>query len=161
MKNLIVYFSLEGNTRFIAKTIAEKIDCDVFELTPKKKYSTGKVGKYFWGGKSVLFKEEPELVNKHIDLNNYKNIFIGTPIWCGTYTPPFNTFLLNNEIRYKNIALFACHGGGGAEKCFANFKNAIKDNNFIGEISFVEPLKHDREECVKKVDEWISKLRLV
>ena len=118
MKNLIIYFSLEGNTKFIAESIAEEIECDIMELIPSKKYSTGKIGKYFWGGKSVMFKEKPELIN----------------------------------------ALFACHGGGGAEKCFDNFKNELTENNFLGDISFVDPIKNQREECSQKAKEWIKSL---
>ncbi|ETI90563.1 flavodoxin family protein [Clostridium butyricum] len=158
MKNLIIYFSLEGNTKFIAESIAEEIECDIMELIPSKKYSTGKIGKYFWGGKSVMFKEKPELINSQLDISNYKNIIIGTPVWCGTYAPPFNTFLSNFEIKYKNIALFACHGGGGAEKCFDNFKNELTENNFLGDISFVDPIKNQREECSQKAKEWIKSL---
>ncbi len=105
-----------------------------------------------------MFKEKPELINAQLDISNYKNIIIGTPVWCGTYAPPFNTFLSNFEIKYKNIAIFACHGGGGAEKCFDNFKNELTENNFLGYISFVDPIKNQREECSQKAKEWIKSL---
>lgn len=42
----------------------------------------------------------------------YDNVFIGTPIWLGTYAPAYNIFLAENKIDRKNIYLFACHGGG-------------------------------------------------
>lgn len=158
MKNLIVYYSLEGNTKFIAESIAEEIECDILELVPKKAYPTGRISKFFWGGRSVIFKEKPELINEDVNLENYKNIIIGTPIWCGTYTPPFNTFLLNHKMKYKNIALFACHGGGGADKCFADFKKALPDNNFIGEISFADPIKGRKEEDSQKAKEWVKSI---
>ncbi len=61
MKNLIIYFSLEGNTKFIAESIAEEIECDIMELIPSKKYSTGKIGKYFWGGKVLCLKKSLNL----------------------------------------------------------------------------------------------------
>lgn len=158
MKNLIVYFSLEGNTKFIAQAMEQEIQCDILELVPIKKYSTGRIGKYFWGGKSVFLKEKPKLINNRIDINSYKNLIIGTPVWCSTYTPPLNTFLLDNSIRYKNIALFACHGGGGADKCFEGLKKALPDNNFIGQISFKDPLNGDKEENSKKAVEWIKSI---
>ena len=158
MKNLIVYFSLEGNTKFISQSIAKDIECDILELIPEKSYSTGKIGKYFWGGRSVLFKEKPKLINEDVNINNYKNIIIGTPVWCNTYAPPFNTFFANHDIKYKNIALFACHGGGGAEKCFKSFKNILKDNNFIGDISFLDPLKDDIEKVEKEISDWVVKI---
>ncbi|WP_294402362.1 flavodoxin [uncultured Clostridium sp.] len=158
MKNLIVYFSLEGNTKFIAESMAEDIQCDVLELVPEKKYSTGRISKYFSGGKSIIFKQKPQLINDRVEINSYKNLIIGTPVWCGTFAPPLHAFLLDNSIRYKNISFFACHGGGGAEKCFKNLMDELPDNNFIGEISFVEPLKKGREECSRKAKEWIKSI---
>ena len=97
MRNLVVFYSLEGNTRLIAESIAKAINADVLELKTKKKYSDKGVKKYFWGGKSVIFKEKPEILYLDKDVNQYDNIFIGTPIWVGTYAPPFNTFLKNNK----------------------------------------------------------------
>ena len=32
MKNLIVYFSLEGNTKFIAQAMEQEIQCDILDL---------------------------------------------------------------------------------------------------------------------------------
>ncbi|MGN0144500.1 MAG: flavodoxin family protein [Clostridium sp.] len=158
MKNLVVYYSLEGNTKFVAKSIAENIECDILELIPKRAYSSSRIGKYFSGGRSVLLKQKPELINKNLDLSGYKNIIIGTPVWCGTYAPPLSTLFSKNEIKYKNIALFACHGGGGAEKCFKNIKSVLDYNNFIGSISFKEPLKNDKEKVKKEVSDWITKI---
>ena len=38
MKTLIVYYSHEGNTDFVAKKIAEKLEADTVRLVPVKKY---------------------------------------------------------------------------------------------------------------------------
>ena len=152
MRNLVVFYSLEGNTRLIAESIAKAINADVLELKTKKKYSDKGFKKYFWGGKSVIFKEKPELLYLDKDINQYDNIFIGTPIWVGTYAPPLNTFLK------KNIGLFACHGGGGATKFFNNIKKEIPNNKFIGEIDFMEPLKNNKEEDVRKAIMWVKEL---
>ena len=40
MSTLVVYFSLDGNTKFIAETIAETINADMIELKTSKKYPT-------------------------------------------------------------------------------------------------------------------------
>lgn len=156
MKNLIVYYSLEGNTKFIAESIAKEIEADILELKPKKEIPTSRFKKYIWGGKSVIFKQKPTLINEEIDLNKYHNIFLGTPIWAGTYAASFNTFIANNKICNKNIAIFACHGGGGAEKCFVNLKQVLPDNNFIGEIEFLDPLKNNIDQNILKVKDWIK-----
>ena len=64
--------------------------------------------------------------------------------------------VLNN----KNIALFACHGGGGANKCFNNYKKELSNNNFIGEIDFIDPLLKDTEENIQKSIKWIKSLNV-
>ena len=36
MKKIVIFYSLEGNTTFVAKAISEAIDADILELKPKK-----------------------------------------------------------------------------------------------------------------------------
>lgn len=156
MKNLIVFYSLEGNTRFVADYISKQIEADVLELRPKKIYHKSGLKKYFWGGKSVIFKDKPELLHYDVNINDYENIFIGTPIWVGTYTPPYNTFFNMEKINNKNIYLFACHSGGSVEKFHKNIKEIISNNKFKGCIDFCNPLKNNKEEILEKIDNWIK-----
>lgn len=158
MKSLVIFYSLEGNTKLIANTIAKTINADMLELKTKKKYPDKGVKKYFWGGKDVLFNAKPELEKIDINIDKYENIFIGTPIWVGMYAPPYNTFLESYKIENKNIILFACHGGGGAVKFYNNIKEKIPNNKFIGEIDFLEPIKNDKEESLKKAAIWAKEI---
>ncbi len=160
MNTLVVYFSFDGNTKFIAEKIAETINADIVELKTSKKYPTEGFSKYFWGGKSVIFGEKPKLTNDSIDLNRYETIFIGTPVWAGSYTPPIKSFIRQYKIQGKWIALFASHGGNGAEKCFAKLKEALPGNKFIGETSYVEPKKNP-EDCASKAAKWASDLMTI
>lgn len=160
MKNLVVYYSLEGNTKLIAEFIAKEIGADIIELKPKKEFPSSGFRKYVWGGKSVIFKQKPERMNKEIDISKYDNIFLGTPVWAGTYAAPFNTFLDISIINNKHIALFACHGGGGSEKCFANFKKELSENTFIGDIELVDPLKKETDSSLDKVNKWLQTLNI-
>ena len=61
MQTLIVYYSLEGNTAQTAQEIATELGADLLQLEPVKAYPTGKVSKFVWGGKSVVFSEKPKL----------------------------------------------------------------------------------------------------
>lgn len=38
MRSLIVFYSLEGNTRLIANMIDEELSAEILELKPKKKF---------------------------------------------------------------------------------------------------------------------------
>jgi flavodoxin len=149
----IIYYSLDGNTDFIAQKIATKIGAELIRLTPKKEYPTGKVSKFIWGGKSVTFGEKPKLVNEVIDLKKFDTLIIGTPIWAGKFAPPLNTFFHANEIKGKDIFLFACNMGGGSEKCFLKMKAMLSDNNIIGTMDFVDPLTTPKDDTDTKIEE--------
>ncbi|URZ03122.1 flavodoxin family protein [Clostridium felsineum] len=156
MKNLIVFYSLEGHTRFIANIIESIVKADLLELKPEKEVPKTGFKKYLWGGKSAIFKEKPTLKNKIPDIKEYDNIIIGTPVWAGTYAPPVNTFIADTLIKGKNIAFFACHGGGDAKKCFDKLTEELKDNTVLGTIDFKEPTDEDKENITKEIEKWIS-----
>lgn len=158
MSTLVVYFSFGGNTKFIAEKIAETISADMIELNTSKKYPTEGFRKYFWGGKSVIFGEKPKLTNENIDLSRYETIIIGTPVWAGSYSPPVKSFISQYKIQGKRIALFASHGGGGADKCFAKLKEGLPGNEFIGETDFSEPKKNP--ESSDKAVKWAEGLNV-
>ncbi len=157
MKKLVVFYSLEGNTKIVAESIAEAVQGDLLEIKPVKEI--GKSGKFriFWGVKQVMFKEKPKLrpINKNIE--DYDVIYLGSPVWAGTYTPPINTLLSKNAIKGKKVALFSCYGEQPAT-IFDNLKKALEGNTILGEIGFAEPLHKDTNECKKKAKEWALSL---
>jgi flavodoxin len=159
MKAIIIYYSLDGNTRFLAETISYALYMDKLELRPKEEIPRQGFKKYIWGGKQVFFKEKPDLQHFHLDLDQYTHIFIGTPVWVGTYAPVFNTFFSKIHIAGKKVALFCCHGGGGVAKTFENIKKCIPRNEFIGEIQFQDPSKGYREANAEKVKDWADKMQ--
>ncbi|MCQ4937179.1 MULTISPECIES: flavodoxin family protein [Anaerotignum] len=160
MRTLVVFFSFEGNTKLVGEAIAKTMDADIVELKTSKQYPTEGFGKFFWGGKSVLFGETPELINEKIDVSKYDTVIIGTPIWAGSFAPPIKSFISQYQMKGKRIALFACHGGGGAKKCFSKLKEAFPENKFIGEIAFVEP-KKNTEESSNEAVKWASELQRI
>lgn len=157
VKSLVVFYSLEGHTKTVAKFISEELKSDLLELEPEKEIPKSGFKKFFWGGKSAIFKEKPILKSIIPDLNQYETIVIGTPIWAGTYAPPINTFISNNEIRQKKIALFAYHGGGGADKCFNQLKEALKDNEIVATIDFVDKNEIDNQKK-NEIRRWLEKI---
>jgi flavodoxin len=159
MKTLIVYYSLDGNTALIAKKMATYLQADLLQLYPEKEYPTGKVRKYLWGGKSVLFGDIPKLKEYKVSLDTYDTILIGTPIWASTYAPPIKTFLVENEIKNKKVAFFACHGGGGADKCFAKLKEHLPQNEGMQVVDFFDPTKGKDIDFEAKVKNFCEKIQ--
>ena len=153
MKTLVIYYSLSGNTRFIAEQIAAATNADLLELKPRKEINARGFSKFFQGGKQVMTKAQPQLVELDKDPGNYDLIFIGTPVWAGTYAPAIRTFLSCFDLAKKKIALFCCFGGSKGSS-LRNLGEALEGNDIVGEIGFKDPLKHGREGKGQKVREW-------
>lgn len=138
MKSAIVFYSMEGNTRTIANQIAKTVNGDLFEITSKKQLPTKGLAKYFWGGKSVMFNEIPEIEVALIDFSQYDVIYIGTPIWVSTMAPPLRAWCERNKIENKKIALFCTHGGGKFVKYVEAMKKYYPDNTFTSVLDVHE-----------------------
>lgn len=158
MKSIIVYYSLEGNCKLIAEAMAQEIGADTLALKPKKDIPTSGPLKYLLGGKSAMKKEQPELENKNIGIvNDYDLIIVGAPVWAGTYAPAIRSFSEGTQLKEKKMAFYACSGGGSTAKCIEHMEASFPGNNFISNISFVNPLKNV-ESCTSKATEWAKTL---
>lgn len=155
---LVVFHSHEGNTRSLAENIADEIGADLEELVPEKVVPSGPM-KYFWGGSQVMMGRKPPIQPLSSDIGSYDIIFIGTPVWAWTFTPPIGTFLKEHPFSGKKVALFAsCEGGPG--KTLEKMKEALKGNEFIGEEWFFAPLKKDTEATLKRARDWAKGLMM-
>lgn len=105
------------NTATVAQWIAKHAGATLFVLEmaepyPEPYFSTLKAAyKDFKAGTLPALKDIP-------DLDGYDVVFLGSPIWYGTYAMPVGTFLKANPLAGKTVAPFCTHGGGGAG-CFA------------------------------------------
>ena len=142
MNTAVVYYSLEGNTQYAAEKIAGVLGADLIRLVPAKEYPTGKLSKYFRAGKSATFGEAPKLEMYRFDPDRYGLVILGTPVWAGTMAPPLRTFLRENNLRGKSIALFACCSGGSTEKCFAQLEKSIDYQARLSTLRLVDPLNN-------------------
>ncbi len=153
MNKLVIYYSFEGNTRLIAEVIAEASGADLLELEPKKKLRSHGLFKYLWGGRQVVMKEKPKLLPLAKNPQDYDLLFIGTPVWAWTYTPPLNTFFSAVNLKNKKIALFCCHGGD-KKKTLEKMRERLLGNEIISQIDFQQPIKNKTAEQVTKAKQW-------
>jgi len=157
-KTLIVYYSLEGNTEFLAKKLQEKLGADILKLVPKKDINKDKATKYFWGGKQVFLSNAPELNDYEVNLEEYEVIIFGTPVWAFTYNPAIKSFIEKQNVKDKKIAMFCCHEGGKG-KVFNKLEKKLLGNAIIGKIDFKNVLKN-KEKSLEKLYEWVEKVEL-
>lgn len=155
-KKLVIYYSFDGNTAFIADQIVKRLQADILALRPDKEPKTHGFLKYFWGGKMVYMKESPNLEGFTVIPQNYDVIFIGTPVWSWTFAPPLRSLFAKDLFHQKKIVLFCCNGGNKG-KTFEDMRNNLKDNNIISEMDFYEPLRN-QESNVEKINSWLDQV---
>ena len=158
MKTLIVYYSLEGNTKYAVNKIAEKCGFDTLPLVPVKQYPSSGFKKFFWGGKSAVMAETPELEPYTFDTDSYDRIVFGFPVWAGNVAPPIRTFIKDNDLKGKKIAAFACQSGSGAERAFAKLKAAAGIDALEAELVLIDPKAKPNAENDRKIDDFCGKL---
>ncbi len=157
MKNLVIFHSIDGNTRLIAKSIAEVTGADLLELQYKNGKKRKGFMKYFIGGIEVILKLKPELLSLNKDPQDYDLLFIGTPVWAGNYSSLLSSFFYTNSFKDKKVALFCCYGAG-IGNTFENMKKMLRGNQILGEIGFKEPLKNDKEKNIQDTKDWAKNI---
>lgn len=152
MKKVILYYSFEGNTKLIAEEMAQAIGADLLELKPKQEVKSKGFMKYFWAGKQVMFRERPALEKLEKDPKDYDMIFLGTPVWAGTFAPAVRSFLENYDLENKKIALF-CTCGGSQGRTFNEMKSMLSSNEILGEKEFVKVFE-GKEQKISEAINW-------
>ncbi len=116
-KRLVAYFSASGVTKRTAEMVAEAAGADLYEITPKVRYTDADLN---WMDKksrsSVEMSDKkirPEIITGDIDVAPYDEILIGFPIWWYVAPTIINTFLESYDFSGKKIVLFATSGGSG------------------------------------------------
>ncbi len=153
MKTLVIYYSLEGDTKLIAEAMAQATGAELLEVKPKVDIESKGFMKYVWGGKQAFMKDKPELLPLEKNPADYDFLIIGTPVWAWTVSPAIRSFLSDNKIAGKKVALFCCCGGQKG-KTFNEMKMLLAGNTILGEIELREPLKHNKEADAEKAAQW-------
>lgn len=139
MKTTLVYYSLGGNTELAAKQIASALGAELLRLEPVKAYPSSGFKKFFWGGRSAMMAETPELVPYSFDAAACDRVIFGFPVWAGNITPPLRTFIRDNDLRGKSVAAFACQSGAGAEKAFSRLRTLLEIEALDAELILIDP----------------------
>ena len=122
-KTLILYYSQTGTTEKVAQELQSKLNADMELIGLENPYS----GTY---GESVarVAKEResgvlPELLPLKADIAKYDTIFLGYPIWFGTYAMPIASLVKEYDFEGKHIVTFCTFGSGGLEAAIQDLKN--------------------------------------
>ncbi len=164
MKTIIVYYSLDGNTKQVAETLAGLIEADLCEIQPVKPIrSAGKptFRTIMQGGGQVAFGLCPALKEFSADLSEYDRIILGTPVWnakCASFVRTFaKKYAKQHNLTDKVTAVFTLSGSGDNTKCIADLQTMLpKIDTTVSLADRGNSLSADNE---KKLAEFAEQLK--
>ena len=114
---LVAYFSATNTTEGVAKTIAEIVGGDIYEIVPEDPYTDADLDYGDDSSRSTLEMNDsssrPAISGSVENMEKYDIIFIGYPIWWGEAPRIVNTFMESYDFSGKTIVPFCTSGGSG------------------------------------------------
>ena len=167
-KALVVFFSHAGdnyavgnievgNTKIVADYISEITGADQFEIVTHKYDGMAYTPLINLAQEEARKGELPPYEGEIADLSQYDTVFIGGPVWWGTYPQVMFTFFKNheNDLKGKTVIPFTTHEGSGLANCVEDVKEAFPGANVTKGFSIYG---HDVRSGKNKVEKWLKGL---
>ena len=167
-KALVVFFSHAGdnysvgnievgNTKIVADYISEMTGADQFEIVTHKYDGMAYSPLINLAQEEANNGELPEYEGD-VDLSGYDTVFIGGPVWWGTYPQVMFTFFKKHadDLQGKTVIPFTTHEGSGLANCVEDVKAAFPGANVTKGFSIYG---HEVRTGKAKVEKWLKGIR--
>ncbi|MBQ9212483.1 MAG: flavodoxin [Bacteroidales bacterium] len=144
-----------GNTKIVADYITELTGAAQYEIVTHK-YDGMAYNPLIQLAKEEANKGElPPYEGSAPDLSKYDTVFIGGPVWWGTYPQVMFTLFKDINLDGKTVYPFTTHEGSGLANCVSDVKKAFPKANVQKGFSIYG---HEVRTEKAKVEKWIKSL---
>ena len=165
-KSIVIFFSHAGdnysvgvidtgNTKIVADYISEITGADQFEIVTHKYDGMAYTPLIELAKKEAAAGELPPYEGTAPDLSGYDTVFIGGPVWWGTYPQVMFTLFKDINLDGKTVIPFTTHEGSGLASCANDVRKAFPKANITGEFSIYG---HEVRGGKAKVERWLKGL---
>ena len=165
-KTLVVFFSHAGenysvgnikvgNTKIVADYISEMTGADQFEVVADKDYDMPYMQLIEVAKQEAHDGELPPMVGRLENVDQYDTVFIGGPVWWGTYPQVVFTFFRDYDLNGKTIIPFTTHEGSGLASCVEDVRSAYPNADVKPGFAIYG---HDVRSGRSKVEKWLKGL---
>lgn len=165
-KALVVFFSHAGdnyavgnvpvgNTKIVADYISEITGAAQFEIVTHKYDGMAYKPLCDLAKREQLDGELPEFEGELENLDQFDTVFIGGPVWWGTYPQVMFTFFKKYDLSGKTVIPFTTHEGSGLGRCVDDVRAAYPQATVTGAFSIAG---HDVRTGRATVEQWLHTL---
>jgi len=112
---LVLYYSQGGTTKTVAEEFQTRLGADIEAIVPVNPYDGDYNSTIQRGREELAADAVPEIQPLKSDLKKYDVIFLGYPVWFGTYALPVRAVLDEKLLAGKKIVPFCTFGSGGLD----------------------------------------------
>jgi len=145
-----------GNTKIVADYISELTGADQFEIVTRKYDGMAYIPLIDLAKKEAAAGELPPYEGQAPDLSKYDTVFIGGPVWWGTYPQVMFTLFRDINLDGKTVIPFTTHEGSGLANCVSDVKKAFPKANVTKGFDIHG---HEVRTGKGKVEKWINTIR--
>ena len=166
-KSIVIFFSHAGdnysvgvidtgNTKIVADYISEITGADQYEIVTHKYDGMAYTPLINLAQEEANKGELPPYEGAAPDLSQYDTVFIGGPVWWGTYPQVMFTLFKDIDLSGKTVIPFTTHEGSGLASCASDVRKAFPKAKVTGEFSIYG---HEVRSGKAKVEKWLKGLR--
>ena len=166
-KSIVIFFSHAGdnysvgnievgNTKIVADYISEIAGADQFEIVTHKYDGMAYTPLINLAKEEANKGELPPYEGDAPDLSQYDTVFIGGPVWWGTYPQVMFTLFKDINLDGKTVIPFTTHEGSGLASCVSDVKKAFPKAKVTGEFSIYG---HEVRSGRARVEKWLKGLK--
>ena len=130
-KKLVLYYSETGTTKAVAQELQKQLGADIESIELVEPYSGNFQETMQRSGRERQNGETPALRPLKKNIDDYDIIFLGYPIWFGTYAMPIATLVKEHDFAGKTIVPFCTFGSGGLNTSTEALKQALPKANIL------------------------------
>ena len=165
-KSIVIFFSHAGdnysvgnikvgNTKIVADYISEIKGADQFEIVTHKYDGMAYMPLIELAKEEANNGELPPYEGTAPDLSPYDTVFIGGPVWWGTFPQVMFTLFKDINLDGKTVIPFTTHEGSGLASCESDVRNAFpKASVQKGWSIYGHEVRSGRD----KVENWLKGL---
>ena len=165
-KSIVIFFSHAGdnysvgdikvgNTKIVADYISEITGADQFEIVTHKYDGMAYTSLINLAKEEANRGELPPYEGSAPDLSQYDTVFIGGPIWWGTYPQVMFTLFRDINLDGKTVIPFTTHEGSGLASTVSDVKKSFPKANVQKGWSIYG---HEVRSGRAKVEKWLNGL---
>lgn len=154
-KILIAVYSQSGQSMYIANIIKDKLQADLYEIKPKRKYNDDMWKAWDEAQEEMATNSYPELLGDIPNLQEYETVIVGGPVWGMTLANPVVTFMRNIDLKGKKISAFWTFYDHD-EKYDNAMKEYSKGADYVRGLALPRSISGNTKKTEDKINEWIK-----